>query len=412
MAARLGNAGGVAIGFGDGEMFIASDMPAILEHTRRMVFLENRPDGRRRPATAPTFSTPGRRSRSSPQVHTIPWDPVSAAKGEYKHFMQKEIYEQANSLTDTIRGRVDLGSGEVYLEEVHADRRAGPRAARRWSASPAAPPTTPGWSAQFMFEQLARLPVRGRVRLRVPLPRPGDRRAHAAAGHHPVGRDGRHAGGDGRGPRARARTCCPSSTSSAARPRASADSVIYMHTGPEIGVASTKAFTASLVDQYLLALHLGTLRGTLSAEQRRGAARRPGRAARRWSGSCSTRRRTSSTRSWRRPSSSTPTSSTWAAASTIPIALEGALKLKEISYIHAEGYPAGEMKHGPIALIDEHMPVVAIAPQDRVYDKMISQIEQVKARGGIVIAVATEGDDFIAHQGRPRALRSRTPPSC
>ena len=144
--------------------------------------------------------------------------------------------------------------------------------------------------------------------------------------------------------------------------------------------------------------------GGLSRQAARHLFRRSGAAAcwmtwrssRRWLVRCWIKCITSSTRSWRRPSSNTATSCTWAAGINYPIALEGALKLKEISYIHAEGYPAGEMKHGPIALIDEHMPVVAIAPQDRVYDKMISQIEQVKARGGIVIAVANEGDDFIA----------------
>jgi glucosamine--fructose-6-phosphate aminotransferase (isomerizing) len=173
------------------------------------------------------------------------------------------------------------------------------------------------------------------------------------------------------------------------------DSVIYMHTGPEIGVASTKAFTASMVDQYLLALHLGTLRGTLTQAQRfaliDALARLPDLAGRLLD-----------------PAGHAiyeQLAQTFFHARdflylgrgiNFPIALEGALKLKEISYIHAEGYPAGEMKHGPIALIDENLPVVALAPQDRVYDKMISQIEQVKARGGVVIAVADEGDDFIA----------------
>ena len=172
------------------------------------------------------------------------------------------------------------------------------------------------------------------------------------------------------------------------------DSVVYMHTGPEIGVASTKAFTASLVDQYLLAVSLGTLRGTLSAERRRtlldDLAALPALVGRLLEPSVHT---------FYEQLAQTFFQHTdflyLGRGINFPIALEGALKLKEISYIHAEGYPAGEMKHGPIALIDEHMPVVAIAPRDRVYDKMISQIEQVKARGGIVIAVADEDDTFI-----------------
>jgi len=172
------------------------------------------------------------------------------------------------------------------------------------------------------------------------------------------------------------------------------DSLIYMHAGPEIGVASTKAFTASIVDQYLLAIQLGTLRGTLSADRRRGLlddlARLPALV-----GQLLDLSRKGIYEELAQTFFQHTDFLYLGRGIHFPIALEGALKLKEISYIHAEGYPAGEMKHGPIALIDEQMPVVAIATQDRVYDKMISQIEQVKARGGIVIAVATEGDDFI-----------------
>jgi glucosamine--fructose-6-phosphate aminotransferase (isomerizing) len=172
------------------------------------------------------------------------------------------------------------------------------------------------------------------------------------------------------------------------------DSVIYMHTGPEIGVASTKAFTASLVDQYLLAIHLGTLRGTLRQDKTQALlddlARLPALAGRLLDPAGRTVYEELAQIFYQRSDFLYI-----GRGINFPIALEGALKLKEISYIHAEGYPAGEMKHGPIALIDEHMPVVAIAPMDGVYDKMLSQIEQVKARGGIVIAVATEGDDFI-----------------
>jgi glucosamine--fructose-6-phosphate aminotransferase (isomerizing) len=167
-----------------------------------------------------------------------------------------------------------------------------------------------------------------------------------------------------------------------------------MHTGPEIGVASTKAFTASVVDQYLLAVYLGKLRGVLSADQSRylldDLARLPALVGRILDKGSAPLYRSLAQEFFEY------TNFLYLGRGlNYPIALEGALKLKEISYIHAEGYPAGEMKHGPIALIDEHMPVVTIVPQDKVYDKMISQIEQVKARGGIVIAVATEGDEFI-----------------
>jgi glucosamine--fructose-6-phosphate aminotransferase (isomerizing) len=191
------------------------------------------------------------------------------------------------------------------------------------------------------------------------------------------------------------------------------DSVVYMHAGPEIGVASTKAFTTSIVDQYLLAVHLGTLRGLLSSEQRCALlddlAALPARAGdilRPVGGDAYAHlaQRFFQVRDFLY----------LGRGLNFPVALEGALKLKEISYIHAEGYPAGEMKHGPIALIDEHMPVVAIATKDRVYDKMLSQIEQVKARGGIVIAVANVGDEYIGTKADyvlyiPRASELLTP---
>jgi glucosamine--fructose-6-phosphate aminotransferase (isomerizing) len=391
VAARLGNAGGVAVGFGEGEMFIASDMPAILEYTRRMVFLEN---GQLAVVTAAgaAFSTLAG-PPLQPKIHDIPWDPISAAKGEYKHFMQKEIYEQANSLTDTIRGRVDLGSGEVYLEQVTLT----PAQAQALTQMVSVACGTSYHSelvGQFMFEQLARLPVRveyaSEFRYRDPVI--DDKTLLLAITQSGETVDTLAGMEEGRIKGSHLAVIVNVIGSQAARV---SNSVIYMHTGPEIGVASTKAFTASVVDQYLLALHLAALRGVLSAERRRALlddlARLPALAGRLLD-----------------PAGHKIYAELAHAffhytnflylgrGINYPIALEGALKLKEISYIHAEGYAAGEMKHGPIALIDEQMPVVAIAPQDRVYDKMISQIEQVKARGGIVIAVANEGDDFIA----------------
>jgi len=390
VAARLGNAGGVVIGYGEDEMFIASDMPAILEHTRRMSFLEN---GQMAVVTrgGAVFSRLDGEI-IHPQVHNIPWDAVAAAKGSYKHFMQKEIYEQAGSLTDTIRGRVDLARGEVCLEEVHITE----EMARSLTEVVSVACGTSYHSelvGAFMFEQLARLPVRveyasefryrdpviGRNSLLLAITQSGETVDTLAAME-----EGREKG-------AHLLSIVNAIGSQAAR---MSDSVVYMHTGPEIGVASTKAFTASLVDQYLLAVSLGTLRGTLSAERRRtlldDLAALPALVGRLLEPSVHT---------FYEQLAQTFFQHTdflyLGRGINFPIALEGALKLKEISYIHAEGYPAGEMKHGPIALIDEHMPVVAIAPRDRVYDKMISQIEQVKARGGIVIAVADEDDTFI-----------------
>jgi glucosamine--fructose-6-phosphate aminotransferase (isomerizing) len=391
VAARLGNAGGVAVGFGDGEMFIASDMPAILEHTRRMAFLESRQMAVVRRDGARFVWLDGQPFQ--PKVHVVPWDPVSAAKGSYKHFMQKEIYEQANSLTDTMRGRVDLGSSEVYLEGV----RLTAEQARSLTQMVSVACGTSYHSelvGQFMFEALARLPVRveyaSEFRYRDPVIDDDTLLLTITQSGETV--DTLAAMEEGREKGAHLATIVNVIGSQAAR---ISDSIVYMHTGPEIGVASTKAFTASLVDQYLLAIHLGTLRGTLSAERRRvlldDLATLPTLAGQLldpaghkvYEDLAQTFFRFTNFLYLGR-------------GINYPIALEGALKLKEISYIHAEGYAAGEMKHGPIALIDEHMPVVVIAPQDHVYDKMLSQVEQVKARGGIVIAVASEGDDFIA----------------
>lgn len=391
VAARLGNAGGVAVGIGDGEMFIASDMPAILEYTRNMVFLENRQMAVVTRDGASFYTLDGQPIQ--PKVNAIPWDPVSAAKGEYKHFMQKEILEQANSLTDTIRGRVDLGSGEVYLEQITLT----PEQARGFTQLVSVACGTSYHSelvGAFMFEQLARLPVRveyaSEFRYRDPVI--DSRTLMLAITQSGETVDTLAAMDEGRGKGAHLVSIVNVIGSQAARV---SDSVIYMHTGPEIGVASTKAFTASLVDQYLLAVHLGALRGILAPERRRSLlddlAAVPALAGQLLD--------PAGHRIYEQLAQIYAEHGNFlylGRGINFPIALEGALKLKEISYIHAEGYAAGEMKHGPIALIDEHMPVVVVAPRDQVYDKMISQVEQVKARGGIVIAVASDGDDFIS----------------
>jgi glucosamine--fructose-6-phosphate aminotransferase (isomerizing) len=250
-----------------------------------------------------------------------------------------------------------------------------------------------GLIGQFMFERLARIPVRvdygSEFRYRDPVL--DEQTLLLAITQSGETVDTLAALEEGRSHGAHLTSIVNTIGSQAARV---SDSVVYMHTGPEIGVASTKAFTASVVDQYLLAVYLGKLRGVLSADQSRNLlddlARLPALVGRILDKGSAPLYRSLAQEFFEY------TNFLYLGRGiNYPIALEGALKLKEISYIHAEGYPAGEMKHGPIALIDEHMPVVTIVPQDKVYDKMISQIEQVKARGGIVIAVATEGDEFI-----------------
>jgi glucosamine--fructose-6-phosphate aminotransferase (isomerizing) len=389
VAARLGNAGGVAIGLGEGETFIASDMPAILEHTRRMIFLEDRQIA---VVTRDGVDLMGLDGRPvTPEIHHIPWDPVSAAKGEYRHFMQKEIAEQARSITDTIRGRVDFDAGEVYLEDLELS----PEQARNLSRMVTVACGTSAYAGlvgKFWFESIARLPVEvdyaSEFRYRNPVIDSGTLLLAITQSGETV--DTLAAMEEGRDRGAWLASIVNVTGSQAAR---MADGVIYMHCGPEIGVASTKAFTASLVDQYLLAIYLGQRRGTVGPAQRQrlldDLAHLPSLVG----------QVLEEEGPYAELAEQFHTFHNFlylGRGINYPVALEGALKLKEISYIHAEGYPAGEMKHGPIALIDRNMPVVALAVLDDVYDKMISQIEQVKARSGIVIAVANQDDEYIA----------------
>ena len=388
VAARIGNAGGISVGVGDGEMFLASDMPAILEHTRRMVFLESREMAIVTADGARYLTLDGEPVEKG--ITLIPWDPVSAAKGTYKHFMEKEIYEQARSITDTIRGRVDFQRGEVILPEVKLT----PELARKFDRMVIVACGTSAYAGlvgKFLFEKIAKIPVEvdygSEFRYRDPLIDENSLVLSITQSGETV--DTLAAMEEARDKGAYLISIVNVVGSQAAR---MADGVIYMQAGPEIGVASTKAFTASLVDEYMLAVHLGLLRGTLNQED-----------ARKLLDDLSTLPNTvggvldASDRYEELAAKFYHYEDFLYLGRGInyPIALEGALKLKEISYIHAEGYPAGEMKHGPIALIDENMPVVVISLKDHVYDKMVSQVEQVKSRGGIVIALATEGDDFI-----------------
>ncbi len=389
VAARLGNAGGLTIGVGEGEMFFASDIPAIMEHTRDMIFLEDRQlavitrDG----ACVTTLTG----EPVVTEVYTIPWDPVAAAKEPYRHFMQKEIYEQARSITDTIRGRADFDAGQVRLEHLELSPEDA-QALERVIIVACGTSAYAGLVGKFILESLARVPVEvdygSEFRYRDPIINGNTAVLAITQSGETV--DTLAAMEEARKKGARLWTIVNVIGSQAMR---LSDGYILMHAGPEIGVASTKAFTTSLVDLYLLGCYLGELRGTLTGERLRATvddlARLPD-----LMGHVLEPNEVYNTLAWR--FYDREHFLYLGRGINYPIALEGALKLKEISYIHAEGYPAGEMKHGPIALIDEAMPVVAVAARDHVYDKMISQIEQVKARGGIVIALATEGDSDIA----------------
>ncbi len=389
VAVRIGNAGGVALGLGEGENFIASDIPAIIEHTRRIIFLESRQMATISAETIRIQTLEGLPIQG--EIHNIAYDPITAAKGEYKHFMQKEIFEQARSLTDTIGGRVDFERGEVLLDDLNLTVEQA-RALNRIITIACGTSYYSGLVGKFFIEKMARLNVEvdysSEYRYRDPIL--DDQTAILAITQSGETVDTLAAMEEARGKQAILWSIVNNVGSQAMR---SSDGTITMNAGPEIGVASTKAFTASIVDQYLLALYLGNLRGTLTDKQRQQYAFDLGRLPDLVGRALETEAKVKELAALLYQYSDFLY---LGRGINYPIALEGALKLKEISYIHAEGYPAGEMKHGPIALIDNQMPVVCIAPKDALYEKMISQIEQVKARSGIVIAIATEGDTLIA----------------
>ncbi|MCS6834441.1 MAG: glutamine--fructose-6-phosphate transaminase (isomerizing) [Anaerolineae bacterium] len=391
VAVRIGNAGGVAIGLGQDENFIASDIPAILEHTRRMIFLESRQMATVRADGVSLQTLEGQSVEGV--IHHVPYDPVSAVKGEYKHFMQKEIYDQPRSITDTIGGRIDFEHSLVNLPELNLTAEQA-RALRRVVTVACGTSYYSGLVGKFFIEHMARLTVEvdyaSEYRYRDPIL--DEQTAVLAITQSGETVDTLAAIEEARRKGAKIWSIVNAIGSQAMR---IADGCMTMNAGPEIGVASTKAFTTSIVDQYLLALYLGQLRGTLGSAQRRryvqDVARLPDLIGR-------TLEINSQVEALAQHLYKFRDFLYLGRGINYPIALEGALKLKEISYIHAEGYPAGEMKHGPIALIDEQMPVLAIALQDNVYEKMLSQVEQAKARGGIVIALVTQGDEAMRHK--------------
>jgi glucosamine--fructose-6-phosphate aminotransferase (isomerizing) len=388
VAARVGNAGGVVIGIGEEEMFIASDIPAILEHTRQMAFLES---GQMAIVTENGFEAQTITGEAvEVEVQNVAWDPVSAEKGEYKHFMLKEIFEQVRSITDTIAGRVDFDEARIILPQLNLDEESA-KAIHKIIITACGTAAHAGLVGRHLIERIARIPVQvdiaSEFRYQEPLV---DENTVVLA----ISQSGETADTLAAMNEARERNATIWSIVNAIGSQAMriADGYISMQTGPEIGVASTKAFTAPLIDLYMLAILLGDLRGTLPANERQNLVRDL-RLIPDLVGQCLDRAEEAEKIAWE--IKDVAHCLYLGRGINMPIAYEGALKLKEISYIHAEAYPAGEMKHGPIALIDEEMPIIAIAPKDPWYEKMISQIEQAKARGGVVIAVATDGDELM-----------------
>ncbi len=388
IAARIGNAGGVVIGLGEGENFIASDIPAILEHTRRLIFLESRQMAVVTRTGVEISTIEGQ--PLAQKVSSVAWDPVSAEKGEYRHFMQKEIHEQVRSLTDTLAGRVDFEEGTIRLPELKLTEEKAKKIEKIVIVA-CGTASHAGMVGKLLLERIARIPTANEIasEFRYADPIVDENTVVLSISQSGETADTLAAMEEARKHGATTWSIVNAIGSQAMR---ISDGFISMQTGPEIGVASTKAFTAPLVDLYMLAVLLADLRGTLSAEERKALVDDL-RLIPELAGKCLDRE--AEVEEVANFLKEARDMLYLGRGINMPIAYEGALKLKEISYMHAEAYPAGEMKHGPIALIDEEMPVLAICTQDPWHEKMISQIEQAKARGGIVIAVATQGDERV-----------------
>ena len=379
----------IVIGLGENENLIASDIPAILEYTRDMLFLE---DGEiaevtRDAVTLSDFAGQPRRR----DARRVTWDAVTAQKGGFKHFLLKEIHEQPQALIDTLRGRIRLESGDVHLAELEpiAERLERIERVTLTACGTAWHATLVG---KFFLNQLTRLPVEvdyaSELRYRNPVL--GERDLLVVVSQSGETADTLGAVEEAKRAGAATLAICNVVDSSIAR---RADAVVYTHAGPEISVASTKAFTTQLAALLMLAVSLGRRLGRLDDEPARSVLTQLRNIPQLIEQSLAVEQAVAQLA---RKYSQARDFLYLGRGINYPIALEGALKLKELSYIHAEGYPAGEMKHGPIALITEALPVVVLLPHDDVYAKTLSNLKEVESRGGKIIAVTDERSDDLA----------------
>jgi glucosamine--fructose-6-phosphate aminotransferase (isomerizing) len=379
----------LVVGLGQGEYFVASDIPPVLPYTREFIFMEDGEVALLSSQGVKFFDAQGKEVSKEPKQ--VSWNPLMAEKGGYKHFMLKEIFEQPRAVIDTIRGRISEEKGDAVLEDVHFDTTLLKKM-RRIHVIACGTSYHAGLVGKFLIEEFCRIPVEvdigSEFRYRNPIIEEGDllvaisqsgETADTLAGLREAKRKG-----------ASTLAICNVVESSLAR---EADHVIYTHAGPEIGVASTKAFTTQLVILFLLGLRMGREVGRLSIEEGKTLIGELVRVPHLMEELLKTSPEVARVA---RKYLDARDFLYLGRGINYPIALEGALKLKEISYVHAEGYPAGEMKHGPIALIDRDMPVVVLATRNEVYEKVVSNIEEVRAREGKIIALASPSDREIA----------------